>query len=239
MTIPDSVITIGNYAFEGCSCLATVTIGDSVTTIGRYAFWDCTSLATVTIGSSVATIGDRAFYDCWSLTEVIIPDSLTTIGDSAFSMCSRLTEIHFEGDAPAFGTSVFSGVTATAYYPTGNKTWTKEVMKGYGGTITWVPVGVSIQCDSCTESETKLTVFVGVDVPDAMMSCVALYDKEGRFMRMEMAEGQIPSEGSIQLSISYTEDEAARIGRISAYVVDGNTWGPLCENWSKAVNFSV
>ena len=46
-TIPDSVTTIGEYAFLGCSSLISVTIGDSVTTIGYVAFYHCTSLTSV------------------------------------------------------------------------------------------------------------------------------------------------------------------------------------------------
>ena len=37
----------------------------------------------------------------------------------------------------------FNGVTATAYYPAGNITWTEDVMKDYGGKITWVPYNPS------------------------------------------------------------------------------------------------
>ncbi|MDE6668124.1 MAG: leucine-rich repeat domain-containing protein, partial [Muribaculaceae bacterium] len=42
-----SVTTIGEYAFGGCSSLASVVIPRSVTTIGDWAFWDCTELAAV------------------------------------------------------------------------------------------------------------------------------------------------------------------------------------------------
>ena len=71
-TIPDSVTTIGGYAFSGCDILTNVTIPDSVTTIGDHAFSSCDRLTNVTIPSSVTTISDWAFSWCVSLTNVTI-----------------------------------------------------------------------------------------------------------------------------------------------------------------------
>ncbi|MBQ8381491.1 MAG: leucine-rich repeat domain-containing protein, partial [Clostridia bacterium] len=68
LIIPDSVTSIGNYAFRGCTSLTGVTIPDSVTSIGSYAFRGCTSLTGVTIGNGVTSIGNCAFEDCTSLT---------------------------------------------------------------------------------------------------------------------------------------------------------------------------
>ena len=93
-TIPDSVTTIGESAFRGCSSLASVTIPDSVTSIGDNTFYGCNSLTNVTIGNSVTTIGWSAFYGCTSLTSVTIPDSVTTIGRGAFAGCNKLTSFY-------------------------------------------------------------------------------------------------------------------------------------------------
>ena len=95
--IPDSVTSIGNYAFRGCSGLTSVVIPDSVTSIGDCAFDGCSGLTSVTIGNSVTSIGEGAFHECSSLTSITIPDSVTSIGDSAFSWCSGLKEIHYNG----------------------------------------------------------------------------------------------------------------------------------------------
>ena len=91
-TIPDSVTTIGECVFLGCSSLTSVTIPDSVTTIGHAAFNRCSSLTSITIPDSVTTIGDSAFVGCSSLTSITIPDSVTTIGEAAFYYCSSLIE---------------------------------------------------------------------------------------------------------------------------------------------------
>ena len=62
--IPDSVTSIGNSAFSGCSGLTSITIPDSVTSIGNYAFSSCSGLISVTIGNSVTSIGEYAFDGC-------------------------------------------------------------------------------------------------------------------------------------------------------------------------------
>ena len=75
LVIPNSVTTIGEYAFYCCSGLTSVTIPDSVTTIGKYAFADCYKLTSVTIGGSVITIGDSAFYKCPNLTSFTVVEN--------------------------------------------------------------------------------------------------------------------------------------------------------------------
>ena len=70
VVIPDSVTSIGDGAFSGCSSLASVVIPDSVTSIGVYAFLDCSSLESVVIPDSVTSIGSSAFQNCSSLESV-------------------------------------------------------------------------------------------------------------------------------------------------------------------------
>ena len=90
----DGVLTISgkgemydSFSLWRDSGVKRIIIGDSVTTIGQYAFYGCSFLTSVTIGNSVTTIGGGAFYDCSSLTSVTIPNSVTTIGWYAFRAC--------------------------------------------------------------------------------------------------------------------------------------------------------
>ena len=110
--IGDSVTTIGQYAFYGCSFLTSVTIGNSVTTIGGGAFYDCSSLTSVTIPNSVTTIGWYAFQNCSFLTSVTIPNSVTTIGSEAFRYCSSLTSVTIGNSVTEIGQAAFSGCSS-------------------------------------------------------------------------------------------------------------------------------
>ena len=107
--IPDSVTSIGNYAFYGCSSLTSIIIPDSVTSIGNRAFYGCSSLTSITIPNGVTSIGYRAFSGCSSLTSITIPNSVTSIGDDAFSGCSSLTSITIPNGVTSIGSDAFSG----------------------------------------------------------------------------------------------------------------------------------
>ena len=108
VTIPNSVTSIGDYAFAGCRGLTSVTIPNSVTSIGDYAFY-VSGLTSVTIGNGVTSIGDRAFMFCSSLTSVTIGDNVTAIGDWAFLNCYRLTSIIIPNNVTTIGNLAFSG----------------------------------------------------------------------------------------------------------------------------------
>ena len=111
MTIPNSVTSIGNFAFSYCTGLTSVTIPNSVTSIGNYAFQYCTGLTSVTIPNSVTSIGNGAFYYCSGLTSVTIPNSVTSIGHYAFRECSGLTSVTIGNSVTSIGDDAFYGCT--------------------------------------------------------------------------------------------------------------------------------
>ena len=110
--IPSSVTSIGDYAFDGCLSLTSITIPNSVTSIGEWAFYYCSGLTSITIPNSVTSIGDGAFAYCSSLTSVTIPNSVTSIGEGAFSSCESLTSVTSLAETPpTLGTNAFFKVS--------------------------------------------------------------------------------------------------------------------------------
>lgn len=110
--IPNSVTSIGSGAFASCSGLTSVIIPNSVTSIGSYAFNGCSGLTSVSISNSVTSIGSHAFEDCISLTSVTIPSSVTIIGENAFYNCYSLTSIDIPNSVSTIGNYAFYGCSS-------------------------------------------------------------------------------------------------------------------------------
>jgi hypothetical protein len=96
VTIPDSVRTVGDFAFHGCLALTHLNIGKNVTQMGPglgYAFDGSTNLTSVVIPGNVTNIGSYAFSDSPNLSCVTIEDGVTCIGAHAFSVCGSLANV--------------------------------------------------------------------------------------------------------------------------------------------------
>jgi hypothetical protein len=177
VTIPNSVTSIGVYAFVGCPNLTNVTIPNSVTSIGDGAFMRCGSLRSVTIPNSVTNIGVEAFQNtgltsvtipnsvtiirvgafsgCSSVASVTIPNSVTNIGHYAFSQCYHLAGVYLQGNAPNAGSDVFEYDynAIVVYYVPGTTGW--------GATFGGRPTALWIQVPTLTASPRTRTAEVG------------------------------------------------------------------------------
>lgn len=121
INIPNSVTSIGNYAFQDCKNITSIILPNSVTSIGSYAFNGCTKLKSITIPNSVTEIKDHTFTNCPNLQSVTLPSYLTSIGQYAFDKCSGLTSliipnsVEFIGDYAFFGCPNLTVYTSSSY----------------------------------------------------------------------------------------------------------------------------
>ena len=107
-TTPDSLKTIGAYAFEENQRLRDVTITDGVETIERSAFQGA-GVETVIMPDSVTSIGELAFYNGKSLSEITLSKNLKEIPDYIFYNCSSLSEVEIPASVKKIGTSILYG----------------------------------------------------------------------------------------------------------------------------------
>jgi len=152
VNIPNGIVNISNGLFYNCTGLINVTIPNSVTLIDDYAFYGCTGLTSMTISNSVASIGYAAFLGCTQMTSVIIPDSVTYITDYAFGSCTKLVSVYFLGNAPKLGNMVFNNCApAFKVYYLDNKTGYTNPWNSYPSatfTISSTPISSMINGSS-------------------------------------------------------------------------------------------
>ena len=114
VTIPDSVTSIGDYAFAYNTTVKKITWNGQLKQIGNYAFADCVALTTINssaaetfdLGTGLTTIGQYAFSNCTGAKTIVVREGVTSIGYAAFMGCANLSEI----------TLPFVGMDNTASY---------------------------------------------------------------------------------------------------------------------------
>ena len=105
--IPETVVSIGDYAFAYRKNLSEIAIPSSVTAIGSYAFADCENLKTIEVSESVKSIQSCVFKSCVSLTKATWR-TLVSVPDSVFEGCSALTDVKLS-NVTKIGERAFSG----------------------------------------------------------------------------------------------------------------------------------
>ena len=131
ITIPSSVTTIAEGAFEGSS-LKSVTFADKskLTFLESRVFMDAESLSSVNFGESgsLSQIRDWAFYNT-AIKEISIPKSVSYVGSLAFQESYLLSRIYYLGNAPR-DDGEFGGL---CLWPCGLKTaFVTNGAKGFG-----------------------------------------------------------------------------------------------------------
>ena len=199
MTIPNSVTSIGNYAFSDCSGLTSVTIPNSVTSIGYNAFRGCSGLKSVTIPNSVTSIGEYAFYGCSGLTSIYIPESVTRISQEAFYDCSRITRIDCMAATPPL---VYSQTFSSSIYTKATLNVPEGCAEAYQKADYWkefikITAGNQEQCAAPV-----------ITYADGKLQCTC--ETEGAKFKYTLTDTDIKTEytdmnnGSVNLSACYT-----------------------------------
>ncbi len=107
-SLPDSLKTIEDRAFNDCERLTSVKIPDGVSVIGDYAFSRCISLKSIIIPESVTELGNSIFKGCKALETVSVPTQITHIPDGMFGDCSALNKLTINAPNISLGASALS-----------------------------------------------------------------------------------------------------------------------------------
>ena len=111
VNIPETVTTIGECAFAGCTGLISISLPLHLTQIGRGAFSSCTGLTSISLPLHLTQIGSGAFDGCTGLTSISLPAHLTQIGSWAFFSCTGLISISLPLHLTQIGRGAFSNCT--------------------------------------------------------------------------------------------------------------------------------
>ena len=125
-TIPNTVVTIGKYAFQGI-IIDSITLPASVTKIDEWAFYKST-ISSITLPSNLTTIGASAFYTCSNLTSIVIPASVQYISKQAFQGCGSINSVEFKNSTgwKAYASTSYTNgeeiaLSATDFYTNATK----------------------------------------------------------------------------------------------------------------------
>lgn len=114
ISLPSSVNTISDHAFDGCDNLNKLNFPEGITEIGDYACYECPALAEINLPSTLKKVGAHAFDYCISVKKVEIPNSVIQIGDGAFMRCKSLSDVTLPSSLERYGYQVFTGCNMLA-----------------------------------------------------------------------------------------------------------------------------
>ena len=125
--------------------ITSIKVNEGITTLGVLIFCYMQSVHHIYLPDTLTSIHSLAFEQVKEMEEIDIPASVTSLGYDIFNGCYyNLEKINFLGNAPtSIDSYAFGGLTATATYRSDKSGWTADVLRDYGGTITWVQIFVA------------------------------------------------------------------------------------------------
>ena len=109
INIGNGVTEIASAGLADFSCLEMVTIPNTVVALGEYAFYYCYKVKQITAPYGISAIGSYSFYNCYSIKHIAIPNGVTMLGANAFLSCYLLSSVTMPIGVTNIGTSCFSG----------------------------------------------------------------------------------------------------------------------------------
>ena len=100
-TVAQGIRKIGDNAFSSCF-FSSIILPDSVTSVGDFAFSFCENLTEMILPDGVTDVGFQEFFGCKKLESITIPDSVTRIGSGVFGDNPALTDVRISPDHPAY-----------------------------------------------------------------------------------------------------------------------------------------
>ena len=110
--LPDTIQSIGQFAFFKCESLISVSLPESLTSIEHSAFKDCTSLEDIVFPDAITYIGGSAFHGCLSLQDITLPRNLEKMQAMAFAYCTALTSVFCSDSLAYIDAGTFKGCTS-------------------------------------------------------------------------------------------------------------------------------
>ena len=208
LVIPNTVTSISDWAFYGCTGLTSVTIPNSVTSIGHTTFMDCSNLTSIVVDSENTVYDSRG--DCNAIIKTaenelirgcqntIIPNSVTSIGNAAFSVCCGLTSVNIPNSVTRIGDGAFAGCYDLTAVTIGNSVTSIEASAfRYCNGLTTLAIPSSVtsigevafsECDGLTSIKVGNNTPISISSVFSNRSNVVLYVPKGSKSAYEAAE---------------------------------------------------
>lgn len=121
VTLGDTIKTVGEAAFKGCTKLTKVTYNKNITKIADDTFNGCKSIKSFKLSSGIKSIGEAAFKNCTALKSFKLTKNVKTVGASAFSGCKKLSKFTYNSTVKSVAGSTFKNCTSLKSIKLGKK----------------------------------------------------------------------------------------------------------------------